>query len=86
MAVLAEPAAMRRLRERLRLRRSLPPAAELRAARIRAGLTQREVADALGVTVGAVIRYESGVRRPRPWVAERYAALLEALAKDAPVA
>ncbi|HEY9698792.1 MAG TPA: helix-turn-helix transcriptional regulator [Trichocoleus sp.] len=34
--------------------------------RQRAGLTQRQLADSLGVTVGTVSDWERGVKEPRP--------------------
>lgn len=48
---------------------------QLKRARERAGLTQREVADALGITPQAVSQYEGGKRVPRPAVLERMARL-----------
>jgi len=47
----------------------------LKRARERAGLTQREVADALGITPAAVSQYEAGKRAPRAEVLERMARL-----------
>lgn len=46
--------------------------------RQRAGLTQRQVADALKVTVGTISDWERGVKEPRPsfWQVKR---LIEAL-------
>ena len=70
---------MDRLRERLRLRRSLPAGENLRAARIAAGLTMQDVAEALGVHVTSVLRWERGKRKPRGANAERYAVLLQDL-------
>lgn len=40
-------------------------AENLKDARLRAGLTQQEVADALGVTKAAVCTWESGTSKPR---------------------
>jgi len=53
-------------------------AARFRAARIRRGLTQQQTADALGVHIVSVARYETGVMVPRgpglrfveAWIAE----------------
>ena len=53
-------------------------AARFRAARIRRGMTQRQAADALGVHIVSVARYETGVMVPRgpglrfieAWIAE----------------
>src|SRR5262245_39779372 len=38
----------------------------LAPSRVAAGLSQRELADASGVSVGAIRHYESGARRPGP--------------------
>jgi transcriptional regulator with XRE-family HTH domain len=67
-----------RLRERLELRQ-VPPADELREIRLRAGLSQQELADELGIARGSLNRYERGRRRPRGVVAERYGRLLRTL-------
>ena len=48
-------------------------------ARLRAGVTQVELAATVGVTPAAVCRWESGSRRPRGAAALRYARILEAL-------
>lgn len=40
------------------------------------GLTQQQLADAVGVTKRAIASYESGSRRPSPAVAERIARVL----------
>jgi transcriptional regulator with XRE-family HTH domain len=49
----------------MREKNALPPPAERRALRERAGLSLRDVASAMGVTGPAVIRWESGQRMPR---------------------
>ena len=51
----------------------------LRAARLRAKLSQADIARAVGVTEATVSRWESGVRRPRREEAKRLAALLQVL-------
>lgn len=53
--------------------------AEGRRLRQAAKLSLRDVAEAIGVTHGAVSYWESGSRVPRGDVAERYAAFLRAL-------
>ncbi|TMC46845.1 MAG: helix-turn-helix transcriptional regulator [Chloroflexi bacterium] len=70
--------ALSRLRERLQLRQ-VPEAGQLREIRIRAGLTQQELADELGIARASLNRYERGHRRPRGLVAERYGRLLRTL-------
>jgi DNA-binding transcriptional regulator YiaG len=53
-----------------------------RSLRIAAGLTLREVADAVGVAVGTLYRWETYQRRPRNSdAALRYGILLEELAE-----
>ena len=47
---------------RVRSRRQLPPAAERRRIREAAGVSQRELARALGVSWTAVQRWEAGAR------------------------
>lgn len=66
------------LRERIALRR-LPEAAELRAIRLQAGLTQEELAQELGCSRIAIGRYETGRRRPQGALAERYGRILRLL-------
>lgn len=53
------------------------PAALARLVRNRAGLTQAELADVLGVDRSAVSRWESGARTPRSAVLARYMDLLD---------
>jgi len=54
------------------------PAGVARLTRERAGLTQSEMAELLGVDRSAVSRWEAGVRAPRPEVLARYLKVLEA--------
>jgi DNA-binding XRE family transcriptional regulator len=54
-------------------------------ARLQAGLTQQEVANAVGVTKGCVARWERGETRPRGRAALAYANLLDALEAAAEV-
>lgn len=69
------------LLERVRARRKLPPAVERRRIREAAGVSQHEIAKALGVSWTAVYRWERG-SRPREHEAS-YAALLEELKRVA---
>jgi DNA-binding transcriptional regulator YiaG len=56
--------------------RRLLRSGEARDIRLRAGLSQTEVARSVGVTAGAVSRWETGSRRPVGEAAVRYARLL----------
>jgi DNA-binding XRE family transcriptional regulator len=67
---------------RARARRTLPPPRSRRALREAAGLSQEQVAHALGVTRPQVSRYESGQRTPGVDVATRYAALLDRIRQE----
>lgn len=57
----------------------LPSPATRRSLRVQAGLPQRVIAAALGKTVAAVSRYESGSRVPQGETADKYLAILERL-------
>jgi DNA-binding transcriptional regulator YiaG len=57
----------------------LPPARQRRRIRDDAGISQRELAEALGVGVMTFNRWERGVARPRGQHATAYLALLEKL-------
>lgn len=48
----------------------------IRAARIAAGMTQQQLADALGVAQQSVTRWETGEREPRVSTLKRIAAVL----------
>ena len=48
----------------------------LKEKRIKKGMTQQEVADAVGITDMAVSYYESGQRIPKPAMAKRLGELL----------
>jgi DNA-binding transcriptional regulator YiaG len=61
-------------------RRRLPDPAIRRLLREQAGLSQDELAEALGVSRPTVTRWELGQRTPRGDLAERYAAALDLLA------
>lgn len=60
-------------------RDSLPDPEVARALRRAAGLTVRELADALDVTAPTISRWERGLRHPRGQLRERYAGALEEL-------
>ena len=66
--------------DRARRRRGFPSPAERRLLRLRAGLTQADVAASLGTTTAAVSRYESGDREPRRAILDKYLDILERLA------
>lgn len=60
------------------------------SARKRTGLRQRQVAEALGVSVGAVAMWDTGARKPRVALLPKLAALYgctvdELLREDEPV-
>ena len=48
----------------------------IRAVRIAAGMTQQQLADALGVAQQSVTRWETGEREPRVSTLKRIAAVL----------
>jgi transcriptional regulator with XRE-family HTH domain len=62
-------------------RRSLPSPSVRRELREAAGLSQADIAAALGVSPAAVSRWEAGKRAPRgPW-ADLYRELLQSLVR-----
>lgn len=63
----------------MRVRRSLPDPSERRALRESAGLTQQELADAIGVSRQAVGLWESGLRTPRGRFLDDYTEAIAAL-------
>ena len=65
-----------------RARRSLPEPELRRLLRQRAGLSQEQVAEVLGVNRVAVSRYESGQRTPRGTVQLQYVQLLQRLGDE----
>lgn len=72
------------VRARLRIHADLPTPAQRRALREASGLSQRELADIVGVTKGAISNWELGVRQvPRGPLLERYVQALRALAEVA---
>jgi transcriptional regulator with XRE-family HTH domain len=67
---------LKALTTKARIRRELPPPAVRRAIREAAGVSQADIAAALGVDRVTVTRYESGARTPR---GERLAAYVRVL-------
>jgi transcriptional regulator with XRE-family HTH domain len=68
--------------ERSRLRRKLPEPAQRRMLRERVGLSQREIAEVVGVLPSAVSRWEGGSRTPSGESLDRYVGVLERLAAE----
>ena len=68
---------------RAQRRKGLPGPIERRLLRLRAGLTQRDVAKCLGTTAAAVSRYESGDREPHGPILEKYLNVIERLHEKA---
>jgi DNA-binding XRE family transcriptional regulator len=77
-------ATIEKVLEQGRARRSLPEPDDRRLIRERAGVSQHDVANALGVTRPTITRYEVGRRTPRGELAVEYARLLERLRKAVP--
>jgi DNA-binding transcriptional regulator YiaG len=67
---------------RARIRRRLPDPPLRRLLREHAGLTQGEIAAALGVSRTEVCRWESGLREPRHERLAAYVRILDRLARD----
>ena len=82
MQLLNSKASVDALIARARRRQSLPTPALRRHLRKRLGLTQDELASALNISRVAVCRYEAGTREPRRGIRERYAELLDRLARE----
>ena len=85
MNSLHETHHMRKLEQALaqaRCRRSFPTPVERRLLRLRAGLSQAALAASVGITTAAISRYESGERSPRQKILERYAEVLDRLARE----
>ena len=73
---------MSALLEEVRSRRRLPPPALRKAIREAAGVSQRRVAEDLGVDRVTVARWESGSRNPQSRFVEPYLTLLEGLRSE----
>jgi transcriptional regulator with XRE-family HTH domain len=66
-----------------RKRRSLPAPHVRRLLRLNAGLTQKDIAQIVGIGRPTVTRWEAGMREPQGRNALAYAELLERLAQEA---
>ena len=64
-------------------RRRLPEPAVRRMIREQAGISQADVAQAIGVGRAAVARWEAGTRTPRRGVLHRYLEVLDQLMAEA---
>lgn len=71
------------IRSRLRVRRDLLTPAQRRNLREAAGLSQQELADAIGVTRQAISHWEVGTRTPRGALLDRYVDAIRALQEAA---
>ena len=58
------------------------PAAELKAARLRAGLTQKGMHEALGMSTRIIESWEAGVRSCPDWVERLVIAELDRIAEQ----
>jgi DNA-binding transcriptional regulator YiaG len=67
---------------RARARKSLPAPSARRLLREQAGLSQQDVADAIGVTPAAVSYWETGTREPRAAHLPRYLEILQRCARE----
>lgn len=72
-----------RILERVQKRRSLPPPEEREALRKAAGLSLRDVADAMGVAATTVHFWETGQRNPNAQHLDAYLTALSAMADSA---
>lgn len=64
---------------RLRLRQDLPDPAQRRAIREAVGISQHELAEAIGVTRQAISHWENGTRTPKGVLLERYVTAIRTL-------
>jgi transcriptional regulator with XRE-family HTH domain len=62
--------------------RELPTAAEARAIREAAGITQQQIGDVVGVDRATICRWESGKRRPRGANVRFYFAVLKRIVEE----
>lgn len=69
------------LAARLAATRELPPPAVCRAIREAAGVSQRDLAKAVGCSYQTILNYEYGRRRPKPDLLIKYVALLADMAE-----
>ena len=68
--------------ERADRRRNFPKPIERRLLRIRAGLTQADIANAIGSSAATISRYETGARDPSATTRERYSKVLDRLSRE----
>ena len=68
--------------DQARARKALPAPRVRRLLREASGLTQADLAAAVGVDPASISRWESGIRHPRRAAHTRYAAVLERLAEE----
>lgn len=68
-----------RILERIRMRPALPPPPRRIEIRKKAGLTQEDLGEVLGVSAMSIHYWETGKRLPKPEHAEAYLEVLEAL-------
>jgi transcriptional regulator with XRE-family HTH domain len=80
---LSKHAGLAELEQRRRLRQRLPPPEIARAIRRAAGVSQQELADAIGVSRQAVSYWEAGLRRPRGARLAVYAEAIQRLSRGA---
>ena len=76
-------AALARAFAQVRLERELPPPAKCRQLRLRAGITQTAIAEALDVNRASVSRWESGSRTPTGDKLLGYLEILDLLRSEA---
>lgn len=76
-------ATAQQIRARVRVHRDLPTPALRRALREAAGLSQQEMAEAVGASRAAVGYWENGQRCPRGALLDRYVEALNALQEEA---
>jgi HTH-type transcriptional regulator/antitoxin MqsA len=74
--------ALSQLLSEAKVRQRLPEPQICRLLRVRAGLTQEDVARVLGVNRAALARWELGQRTPRGQLCSDYVRLLERLARE----
>ena len=72
-----------RILERVQKRRSLPPPAEREALRKAAGLSLRDLGEAMGVAATTVHFWETGQRNPNSLHLDRYLSALQAMSDSA---
>lgn len=70
--IAPDPVALARVRH-------LAAAGTAKQVRVSAGVSQLEIAHAIGVTHAAISNWENGIRRPRGSAALRYLAVLDGL-------